>query len=369
MLACRHALDSHVSAGRTLAHAAPRMTGKHTRTASQMMNLTLGLSPRVREALDWIVRGDSNHEPDDWNRRCVLVDLILDHARQLREGTHRQAGDEAAHPEHREQLDAVRRERDALRQALEVERSNRRGVLHRLSAARTKLNNTLGVASRLRASRDRYQDLALRIEAALYNACPRNNVRRLERRINLALQDLGRILPARVGDNLDGSGDGTPGITIDPRLKQSERSHVRQYTPAENGKPLQMAAQRIPLTSEQRENSAGVVRKDGTGCEEDDRKISTAIPLSADRATSIGRMREILTDIADRLSPTKPTGCRRAVPDPASRPSKPCNKSPHPPQISTGTCKVNSLAGKLDETPRDDDNDPLPLLTEPLGPI
>ena len=181
-----------------------------------MMNLTLGLSPRVREALDWIVRGDSTHEPDDWNRRCVLVDLILDHARQLREGTHRQAGDEAAHPEHRKELDAVRRERDALRKALEVERANRRGVLHRLSAARTKLNNTLGVAGRLRASRDRYQDLALRIEAALYNACPGNNVRGLERRINLALQDLGRILPARVGDNLDGSGDGTPGITIDP---------------------------------------------------------------------------------------------------------------------------------------------------------
>ncbi|MDE0361182.1 MAG: hypothetical protein OXI74_08455 [Rhodospirillaceae bacterium] len=192
------------------------MTGKHARDASQMMNLTLGLSPRVREALDWIVRGDSNHEPDDWNRRCVLVDLILDHARQLRKGTHRQAGDEAAHPEHREQLDAVRRERDTLRKALELESANRRGVLHRLIASRTKLANALGVASRLRASRDRYQDLALRIEAALYNACPRNNVRGLERRISVALQDLGRILPAPVRDNLEGSNDATPGITVDP---------------------------------------------------------------------------------------------------------------------------------------------------------
>ena len=37
---------------------------------------------------------------------------------------------------------------------------------------------------------------------------------------------------------------------------------------------------------EQRESSAGVVREDETGCESDDRNISTAIPLSADRATS-----------------------------------------------------------------------------------
>ena len=78
-----------------------------------------------------------------------------------------------------------------------------------------------------------------------------------------------------------------------------------------------------------RVSSTGVVRKDGTGCEEDDRTISTAIPLSADRATSIGRMREILTDIADACPPpgrpTAPAPClsvplHRRIPGPAVTP-------------------------------------------------
>ena len=44
------------------------------------------------------------------------------------------------------------------------------------------------------------------------------------------------------------------------------------------------------------------------------------IPLSADRATSIGRMRVTFLLIAVRLSPTRPTGCCRAVPDRVSPP-------------------------------------------------
>lgn len=202
--------DHPVSAGRALRHGAPRMTHKHASDLPEPTRLTLEFTPRIRETLDWIVRVDLNDEPDDWTRRRVLVDLMLAHARQLREGTHGQAGDDETHREHRNQLDAVRRERDALRKALQVERANRRSILHRLIAARAKLADALGVAGRLRASRDRYRDLALRIEAALYNACPRKNVHGLERRINVALHDLGRILPAPVHNDLDGEADGTP---------------------------------------------------------------------------------------------------------------------------------------------------------------
>ncbi|MDE0450239.1 MAG: hypothetical protein OXI90_00530, partial [Gammaproteobacteria bacterium] len=83
-----------------------------------MTRLALDLAPRMVEILDSIVRADLNGEPDDRTRREVVVKLLTDHA------------------DRREEPGAVRRERDALRKALEAERATRRRDRERHAAGR-----------------------------------------------------------------------------------------------------------------------------------------------------------------------------------------------------------------------------------------
>ena len=122
-----------------------------------MSRLTLKLTPLHIQTIDWLMSGDDAYRPDDRHRRDALEQLILDHANVVRE--------RAA------QIDA--------------EPTPGRGdtVLHTID--------------RLKKSRDRYRDLAVRIEAALLGLPPREDFHGLERRLERALGERGFELPAR----------------------------------------------------------------------------------------------------------------------------------------------------------------------------
>ena len=160
-----------------------------------MMRFMMELTPSVGETLDWIVRVDRNDEPDDFTRRRVLVDLMLAHARQLREGGHREAAAEQARPPQRDELELVRRERDALRKALEAERATRRRDRERYAWIRGSLQNARAAVARLGKSRARYRDLALRVEAAVLRVPARDDPSGLEDRLRRALRHAGFSLP------------------------------------------------------------------------------------------------------------------------------------------------------------------------------
>ena len=143
-----------------------------------MIRLALALPPRVAGILDSIVRGELNREPDGRTRREAVVKLLIDHAAR------------------RDESGAVRREPDGLRQALEAERATRRRDRERHAAVRRSLRNATAAAERLRESRARYRDLALRIEAALLRSPPRDDFDRLEQRLGRALAAAGFEMPA-----------------------------------------------------------------------------------------------------------------------------------------------------------------------------
>ena len=171
-----------------------------------MTRLTLELKPHVAESLDRVVRAEWNEEPTHWTRHAVLVNLLLDRARQLPEGGRGEdAGDHAQQPRH-EEPDAGRRERDALRKALQAERATRRRDRERHARTRASLRNARGAVSRLDESRAGYRHLALRVEAALLRAPLRDDPSALEDRLRRALRDAGFVLPdsripARSGAN------------------------------------------------------------------------------------------------------------------------------------------------------------------------
>ena len=125
-----------------------------------MMRLTVELKPHVAEKLDSVVRADWNEEPEDWTRCAVLVNLLLERARQLAEGGHREAGAQQARQPHRDDLESVRRERDGLRKALEAERATRRRDRERYASIHETLRNARAAVARLGESRARYRDLA-----------------------------------------------------------------------------------------------------------------------------------------------------------------------------------------------------------------
>ena len=142
-----------------------------------MTRLALDLAPRHAAILDSIVRGDLDGEPDDRTRPEAIVKLLVDHAAR------------------REEPDPVHHDRDALRKALTAERAARRRDRERHAAVRRSLRNAIAAAERLRESRARYRDLALRIEAALLRSPPRDDFDRLEQRLGRALAAAGFEMP------------------------------------------------------------------------------------------------------------------------------------------------------------------------------
>ena len=164
-----------------------------------MKRLVLELTPRVAEVLDWIVHVDRNFEPDDFTRRRVLVDLMLDHARKLRERAPGASGNDGAYHAPPDELAALRRERDALRKALEAERALRRRDRERYADMRRQLVNGRAAVARLRESLAKCRDLAVRVEAALLRAPVRADPGSLEDRLRRALRGAGFSLPDAAG--------------------------------------------------------------------------------------------------------------------------------------------------------------------------
>ena len=162
-----------------------------------MMRLTVELKPHVAEQLDSVVRAEWNEEPEDWTRCAVLVNLLLDRARQLPEGGSREDGTAQAQQPPRDDLESLRRERVALRKALEAERALRRRDRERYAWIHDSLRNARGAVTRLDESRAKYRDLALRVEAAVLRAPVRDDPGGLEDRLRRALRDAGFALPER----------------------------------------------------------------------------------------------------------------------------------------------------------------------------
>ena len=148
-------------------------------------HLTLDLGSGLVEIVDRIVREEGRHAADDFGRRHAIVGLILTRGGHPRDGA--QGGDE---PE------ALRRERDALRKALEAERATRRKDRERHARTVAQLGNARSAVARLSESRAAYRDLALRLEAALLDAPPRADLRGIETRLRQALGAAGFTMPA-----------------------------------------------------------------------------------------------------------------------------------------------------------------------------
>ena len=119
--------------------------------------LTLRLTPLHVKTIDWLMSGDDAYRPDDRHRRDALEQLILDHANVVRERADR--NDAQANPGRGDT------------------------VLHTID--------------RLKKSRDRYRDLAVRVEAALLGLPPREDFHGLERRLERALAGKGCNLRPR----------------------------------------------------------------------------------------------------------------------------------------------------------------------------
>ena len=160
------------------------------------MRLALELTATAAQALDAVVRADMHAEPDDWSRCAVLVNLLLARARQLGDGANGEAGVGGVQQAQRDDIESVRRERDALRGALEAERATRRRDRQRQAGAHASVRNARAAVMRLSKSRAGYRGLALRVEAALLNAPPRPDFRGIETRLREALAASGFRLPA-----------------------------------------------------------------------------------------------------------------------------------------------------------------------------
>ena len=159
--------------------------------------LTLHLTLEQSDALDWLVSRKGLPELDH-DPREVIGELLLDYARVLRGRDDHVAKLQHLQNELRVQLDAMRRERDGVRKALEAERANRRRDRERHAALRASLGNARKAVVRVRRSRDRYRELAARAEAALLRTPPSGNLALLERRLRLALRKAGFELPPRL---------------------------------------------------------------------------------------------------------------------------------------------------------------------------
>lgn len=164
------------------------------------MRLTLQLKPHVAESLDRVVRAEWNEEPDDWLRSAVLVNPMLARARQLRDG------DVGAQQTQGDDIESVRRERDALRGALEAERAVRKRDRERQAGSHAGVRNARAAMARLSQSRAGYRNLALRVEAALLDAPPRADFRGIETRLRQALAASGFRMPAADPPTSPGSG-------------------------------------------------------------------------------------------------------------------------------------------------------------------
>ena len=146
--------------------ARPLQAADHRGIPEVSRRLTLHLTARHNAALDRILGSDDSH--DNNRRRRAVEQLILDGAREL--------GDRAG-----------------AQNAAIVEST---GVTDASAAARIDKDSTVRLIDRLKASRDRYRDLAVRAEAALLGVPVRDDYGNIERRLERALRAKGFRMPA-----------------------------------------------------------------------------------------------------------------------------------------------------------------------------
>ena len=128
--------------------------------------LTLHLTADHNEALDRMLGANDWH--DNNQRRRAVERLILDAAREPGDGAGAGNATVAKSP----------------------------GATNGPDAARTDNDTKVRMIERLKASRDRYRDLAVRAEAALLNLPVRFDYGGIERRLERALRDRGFEMPA-----------------------------------------------------------------------------------------------------------------------------------------------------------------------------
>ena len=160
-----------------------------------MSRLILELNGPQAAALDRIIGGDRNHV-DDCQRQETIGRVLLEYHEELHKRSRQSAQAARSLRKVRDQLDAARNEQHNSEHALEAERKSRGQIRKRLTAVRRRLDNALGSARRLRASRDKYRSLAARVEAAILHAPPREDFAGLEARLTRALRTAGYVLPA-----------------------------------------------------------------------------------------------------------------------------------------------------------------------------
>ena len=161
-----------------------------------MIHLTLDLGQDLVDIIDRLVCEDGKFITDDFGRRQAIAKLLYEHGHRSHQGGHRDAGPAEAGKAGGDELAAVRRERDALRKALEKERATRRSDRKRYAKSHERLENAQAAVARLSDSRAIYRSMALRIEAALRRARPREDLGDLEGRLRRALRAAGFDLPA-----------------------------------------------------------------------------------------------------------------------------------------------------------------------------
>ncbi|MDE0343437.1 MAG: hypothetical protein OXK82_09770 [Deltaproteobacteria bacterium] len=161
-----------------------------------MIHLTLDLGQDLVDIIDRLVREDGKFITDDFGRRQAIAKLLYEHDHPSHQGGRQKAGDAKAGKAGRDELAAVRRERDALRKALEKERATRRSDRRRYAKSHQRLESAQAAVARLSDSRAIYRSMALRVEAALRRAQPREDLGDLEGRLRRALRAAGFDLPA-----------------------------------------------------------------------------------------------------------------------------------------------------------------------------
>ena len=158
--------------------------------------LTLNLTDAQAETVDWLLhRKGIRHQ--DRHPRDTVGELLLDYAREVRGHAEHVTNLRRAQHELRIEFDAIRRERDGVKKALNAERANRRNDRARHAALRAGLDNARKMIDRVMRSRDRYRELAARAEAALLRTRISDDLGSLERRLRLALQKKGFTQPPR----------------------------------------------------------------------------------------------------------------------------------------------------------------------------
>lgn len=176
-----------------------RHPDKHLFVATRLI---LELNGLQTAALDRIMGGNRDHL-DDSQRQEAIGRVLLEYDEELHKRSRQSTQAARSLQKLRNELDTarnelieVKNEQRNFEHALEAERKTRIRIREKLTAVRRRLDNTVGSARRLRASREKYRSLAARVEAAILHAAPRKDFAGLEARLTRALRSAGFELPA-----------------------------------------------------------------------------------------------------------------------------------------------------------------------------